>query len=435
MTDQELARRTRTEVMFMGTDISAVLNQNLISLTYTDNEENATDDLQIKIEDREGDWLTQWLGEAIQATTPANAAKTRPLVRRGSTGQDVADMQAYLVGYGYKLPRFGVDGIFGSETLAAVKAFQADNGLSADGLCGPKTWAALEGTGSAAPDPGFLIRAAIIRENWYGDGKEDKLDCGKFELDAVTAEGPPTAVTIKGTSLPYGTRIRQTRKTKAWESYTLSGIAKEIARTGGMKCMFESSANPFYKRQEQLTESDIAFLSRLCKDAGISLKVTDNIIVLFDQAKYEAQPPIMHIAKDGGNYIKYTLRTGETATKYATCRVRYTVPDTGRVITGIAYAEDYKADKKNNQQLEVTAKVGSAAEAQALAVKRLRLQNKYALTARFTMPGNPALMAGVTVTLSGFGYWSGKYIVSQAKHTVGKGYVTEINVRRVLEGI
>lgn len=33
-----------------------------------------------------------------------------------------------------------IDGIFGSNTLAAVKAFQADNGLEADGIVGRKTW-------------------------------------------------------------------------------------------------------------------------------------------------------------------------------------------------------------------------------------------------------------------------------------------------------
>ncbi|HBA47131.1 MAG TPA: hypothetical protein DCZ91_04905 [Lachnospiraceae bacterium] len=35
------------------------------------------------------------------------------------------------------------DGIFGSKTLAAVKAFQKDRSLVADGIVGAKTWAAL----------------------------------------------------------------------------------------------------------------------------------------------------------------------------------------------------------------------------------------------------------------------------------------------------
>ena len=65
----------------------------------------------------------------------------------------------------------------------------------------------------------------------------------------------------------------------------------------------------------------------------------------------------------------------------------------------------------------------------------LRLKNKYEYTATFTLPGNPDLVAGVTVMLSGWGAWDGKYIISQAKHTIGKsGYTTQIRLRHVLEG-
>jgi peptidoglycan hydrolase-like protein with peptidoglycan-binding domain len=40
-----------------------------------------------------------------------------------------------------------VDGVFGAQTLAAVTQFQSGSGLSADGIVGPLTWAALPGGG------------------------------------------------------------------------------------------------------------------------------------------------------------------------------------------------------------------------------------------------------------------------------------------------
>lgn len=141
------------------------------------------------------------------------------------------------------------------------------------------------------------------------------------------------------------------------------------------------------------------------------------------------------IRRGDGTYTKYKLGIGSTDTKYSSCRVKYTDPGTGKVIEATAYADDYKADAKNNQQLEVTAKVSSIAEAQFLAAKRLRLHNKYDKSATFTMPGDPDLMAGVTVALAYWGPWSGKYIIKQARHTVNTGgYETQITLRRVLEG-
>ena len=44
---------------------------------------------------------------------------------------------------GYKLPRYGADGDFGEETLAALTSFQKDHGVKADGKYGEETHKAL----------------------------------------------------------------------------------------------------------------------------------------------------------------------------------------------------------------------------------------------------------------------------------------------------
>jgi peptidoglycan hydrolase-like protein with peptidoglycan-binding domain len=65
-------------------------------------------------------------------------------LRKGDTGEAVRVLQNKLLALGYSLPKYGVDGSYGSETIAAVMAFQTDKGLVADGICGPITQAALE---------------------------------------------------------------------------------------------------------------------------------------------------------------------------------------------------------------------------------------------------------------------------------------------------
>lgn len=291
----------------------------------------------------------------------------------------------------------------------------------------------------AAAAAKLKIGAEIIRRNWRSDGKDDTLPCGDFELDSIDASGPPAQVTIKSTALPFSVQIRQTQKSKAWESFTLSGIAAEIAGACGLQCLYEASADPFYKRAEQYKTSDIAFLSKLCRDAGISLKVTDSQLVLFDQAAYEAKTPVMTIRKadpstpTAGTYTKYKLSVGAAETQYASCRVSYVDPSTGCCIEGTAQADG--EDQNTGQCLEVFARVSSVGKAKVLAEKYLRLHNKFERTAVFTFPGTPAFVAGVTVLLERWGGWSGKYIISQAKHTVSGGtYTTQIRLRRCLEG-
>lgn len=73
-----------------------------------------------------------------------NAPKGRATIRRGSTGQNVRDLQSRLKkNYALYAGRLVVDGKFGPATEAAVKEFQRRAGLTVDGIVGPRTWARL----------------------------------------------------------------------------------------------------------------------------------------------------------------------------------------------------------------------------------------------------------------------------------------------------
>ncbi len=62
----------------------------------------------------------------------------RPVLRKGSRGEEVRELQESLTACGYSCG--SIDGIFGKKTLEAVMAFQADRGLTVDGVAGEKTW-------------------------------------------------------------------------------------------------------------------------------------------------------------------------------------------------------------------------------------------------------------------------------------------------------
>ena len=70
---------------------------------------------------------------------------TLNMLGRGSKGNQVKALQRMLYAMGYDLGANPIDGDFGTKTDAAVRSYQRDNGLTADGIVGTKTWASLLG--------------------------------------------------------------------------------------------------------------------------------------------------------------------------------------------------------------------------------------------------------------------------------------------------
>jgi peptidoglycan hydrolase-like protein with peptidoglycan-binding domain len=84
---------------------------------------------------------TQWLHPAA-----ASAYAWPRTLRSGMSGADVRELQIRVAGYAAGAPQqtyVKIDGAFGSGTTAAVQRFQQSHGLSADGVAGPRTQAAL----------------------------------------------------------------------------------------------------------------------------------------------------------------------------------------------------------------------------------------------------------------------------------------------------
>ncbi len=72
---------------------------------------------------------------------PYNNAVKAVTYRYGSSGSVVTQIQTKLKNWGYY--KGSVDGSYGYVTYLAVKSFQSNNGLSADGICGNATLVAL----------------------------------------------------------------------------------------------------------------------------------------------------------------------------------------------------------------------------------------------------------------------------------------------------
>lgn len=66
-----------------------------------------------------------------------------PVLKKGDVRGEVRLLQQRLTKLGYYASE--IDGSFGKLTFGAVLAFQMEHELDVDGVCGPKTWARLQG--------------------------------------------------------------------------------------------------------------------------------------------------------------------------------------------------------------------------------------------------------------------------------------------------
>lgn len=431
MSDRGLARRVELRLAFKNVDVPEDINLHLLSATYTDEEEDSTDDFQIEYEDRENNLLGKWLDvkptfikstKQVQKQVEAENV-VNYVVQRGDTLWAIASK--YL-GSGTKYPQIAQENNIPNPNLIYPgQVFKITTG-------GTATSTAVETveTIEKGAEP-KLVTAVLVQKNWNDTGKDVTLDMGTFEIDSVDMSGPPDKVTVKSTSIPYTSTIRIEKKSKAWENYSLQGIGQEIASKNGMKLMYEAADNPTYKRKEQVQTSDIKFLQGLCHAAGMALKVTTMTIVIYDAAEYDSKPAIKTFKKGSSDVISYKMGTSLTDTAYTSCHVSYTDPDSKETIE-YTYTPD--SNTGTGQTLEINEKVRSTAEAAQLAKKRLREKNTQEYTASLKVVGDVSLVAGVTVKLKGWQQFDRKYKVTQAKHSLLNGYTVDLSLKQVLEG-
>lgn len=106
--------------------------------------------------------------------------------QKGSTGTTVTQIQTKLKSWGYYSGE--VDGVYGSATESAVKLFQSKNGLTADGLCGPATLAALGisvSIASSSSSADVYLLARLISAEARGEPYEGQVAVGAVVLNRM----------------------------------------------------------------------------------------------------------------------------------------------------------------------------------------------------------------------------------------------------------
>jgi N-acetylmuramoyl-L-alanine amidase len=127
-------------------------------------------------------------------------------IRRGATGPAAHDVQSRLAALGHP-----VDGdepaVFGASTEAAVRAFQQQRGLTADGAVGAETWRALVEAGRELGDRRLYLTDPMLRGD---DVRELQRRLNRLGFDAGGVDGvfgPDTAEAVRDFQVNVGLRV------------------------------------------------------------------------------------------------------------------------------------------------------------------------------------------------------------------------------------
>lgn len=127
--------------------------------------------------------------------------ETEALSKYGSRGDEVRQIQTKLKRWGYY--NGNVDGIYGSQTLEAVKYFQRKNGLTVDGIAGPATLKAmgiysssgsLSGSTSSTNSNDLNLLARLVYAEARGEPYTGQVAVAAVTLNRVKSSSFPNTL-------------------------------------------------------------------------------------------------------------------------------------------------------------------------------------------------------------------------------------------------
>lgn len=255
--------------------------------------------------------------------------------------------------------------------------------------------------GAWAPRKGDHTSVNLRFNDWDTEGDSWEIYCGSFEVDEVSMSGQPPVCTIGGVSIPRSTAFNEEERTKNWEEVTVKEIAEEIASRAGISLYYEAEEIPV-RAMEQDKQTDCKFLYSVCEKYGLAMKIFAEKIVIFDEAVYEAAPPVATM--DYSEFTSYTYRSALEGT-YTGAKISYSDPATG---------EDHIVTVGGGSRIkEINEEADSAMDAQKKAIAALNNANKKDTTLSGSIKARKELIASRCVSISGFGVPDGIYYLDK----------------------
>ena len=248
---------------------------------------------------------------------------------------------------------------------------------------------------------------------WLKDKKE-RFFCGAFKVQTSERDRVSTVVTATGAD--FSMALKQ-KRSMAYEKVSLQHVAKMVANRHGLK--LKSDFEDLYVTHlAQSDESDMHFMKRLADEYNAIFSVKNGTLVFMRRTKGGGRSddlPVFEVsaAECGTCSVKHSNKT-----LYGSCKVQW--HDTKE------NALQEQVVGSGEPVLVMEGAFKSPAEAIAKAKARLELANRGVKKGAISMAGK-TIYAGGTLKLSGAEEDDGEYTINSVSHTVGNGWVMDVD--------
>lgn len=274
-----------------------------------------------------------------------------------------------------------------------------------------------------------FVKASIKVYHWKGPNDTRTSYQGLFFIDNMSGSGYPNEANLEGISIPIATEFNVTQRNITYKKKSIKKILGEIANRAGIRLVFEASDHSI-EEVSQDGKTDMEFAFSLCSDYDLCMKVYNRKLVVYDQTKYERKPAKYTLKhSDLGEDNSYNI-SRRVAQVYDSVKYQYQDKD-GKKIT-------YKfviPGRKGKRPLFISGQADNHADAEKKAKAALAANLREAVTASFTLLGDPKYKAATVFKLKGFGKFDGRYFIDEVTHSKNDAYMSTIQCHKCVTNI
>ncbi|WP_030132022.1 phage late control D family protein [Pseudomonas sp. QTF5] len=283
------------------------------------------------------------------------------------------------------------------------------------------------------------------RDQWYpGHGDSLALSIGwegqplralgRFEIDEVELNCPPSTITLHGLATGIKAALRTTQH-HAYENTTLAAIAQQIATRQGLQLIGNIQPVPLDRLTQQ--DADLTFLRNLAAEYDYAFKITGQRLVFHAISELVNAAPVATLILQDLSHVNLRdqIRTVPQAIE-----LKHKDPANKQLLTykiengeTVAVPSSISKTTTSGDTQKSRKRSASTEESKAKVKAELVKANRERTTGSWTAMGRPNLLSGNVITLAAAGQLGGHYLITSSQHRITRtgGYTVDKHVCRV----